>query len=89
MIPGREGIDMLGQSGPAHEGLNFRQKIVVILTNLFVLAELTFSIYLGQQDKENIAIVFLSAFLPLVIATLILSRVFVRRMGREVVSSKQ
>jgi hypothetical protein len=71
------------QSGPAHEGLNFKQKMVVVCMNLFLLAELAFSIYLGQQDKENIAAIFLSAFLPMVIVTLILARVFVRRMGSQ------
>ena len=71
-----------GQEAPTHEGLNLRQKLVVLVMNLFLLAELTFSIYLGQQDKENIASVFLSTFLPMVIVTLILARVFVRRMGK-------
>jgi ABC-type glycerol-3-phosphate transport system permease component len=79
---------MFDQNGPAHEGLNFRQKMVVLAMNLFLLAELTFSIYLGQQDKENIAAIFLSTFLPMVIVTLFLARVFVRRMGWEA-GSKQ
>jgi hypothetical protein len=74
---------MFDQPPPAQEGLNLRQKIVVLAMNLFLLAELTFSIYLGQQDKENIAAIFLSTFLPMVIITLFLARVFVRRMGRE------
>jgi hypothetical protein len=75
-------MGMLGQSEPAHEGLNFRQKIVVILMNLFILAELTLSIYLGQRDQENMAAIFLTAFLPMVIVTLVLARVFVRKMGK-------
>ena len=49
--------------------------------NLLVLAELTFSIYLGQKDQENMAAIFLTAFLPMVILTLVLARLFVRRMG--------
>jgi ABC-type glycerol-3-phosphate transport system permease component len=73
---------ILDQNEPAHEGLNFRQKIVVILMNVFLLAELTFSIYLGQKDQENMAAIFLTAFLPMVIVTLVLARVFVRKMGK-------
>ena len=49
--------------------------------NVFLLAELSFSIYLGQKDQENMAAIFLTAFLPMVILTLVLARLFVRRMG--------
>ena len=47
-----------------------------------LLAELTFSIYLGQKDQENMAAIFLAAFVPMVIVTLVLARVFVRKMGK-------
>jgi hypothetical protein len=73
---------MLDPNEPAHAGLNARQKIVVILMNLLLLAELTFSIYLGQKDQENMAAIFLAAFIPMVIVTLVLARVFVRKMGK-------
>jgi hypothetical protein len=69
------------QNEPAQGGLNFRQKIVVILMNLFLLAELTFSIFLSSHDRENMAAIFLTTFVPMVIVTLGLARVLVRRMG--------
>lgn len=73
---------ILDPNEPAHGGLNFRQKVVVILMNVFLLAELTFSIYLGQRDMENMAAIFLTAFIPMVIVTLVLARVLVRKMGK-------
>ncbi len=72
-----------GRSAPAHEGLNLRQIIVVILMNVFLLAELAFSIYLGHRDQENMAAIFLAYFIPMVIATLVLTRLLIRR-GRKV-----
>ncbi len=73
---------MFGRSEPAHEGLNLRQMIVVILMNLFLLAELSFSIYLGHRNQENMTAVFLTAFIPMVIATLLITRLLMKKVGR-------
>ena len=73
----------------SHAGLNLRQKLVVVVMNLLLLAELTFSIYLGQQDKENLVTTFLWTFLPMVAVTLVLARVLVRRMGKEEIASSE
>ncbi len=73
---------MFGQSEEAHDGLNLKQVIVVILMNLFLLAELTFSIYLGHRNQESMAAVFLTAFIPMVIATLLITRLLMKRMKR-------
>jgi hypothetical protein len=72
---------MFFENSQPSEGLNSRQRIVVILMNLFLLAELTFSIFLGNQDKENMTAVFITAFLPMVLVTLVLARLLIRRMG--------
>ena len=61
--------------------MSFKQKIVVILTNVLLLAELTFSIYLGHQDPENMTIIFLRTFIPMVLCTLVLAKVIIRRLG--------
>ncbi len=71
---------MLEQNSPPPEGLNFRQRVVVIVMNILLLAELTISIFLGNQEPENMAAVFLSAFIPMVIVTLVIARLLIRRM---------
>jgi hypothetical protein len=70
---------MSGQEGTPPRGLNARQKIVVILMDAALLAELSLSIYLGRQDPENMTAVFLKAFIPMVIGTLIAARILVKR----------
>ena len=72
---------MFTQGGPVQDGFNARQKIVVVLMNALLLAELTFSIYLGHRAGEDMAITFLWTFIPMVIATLILARIFIRKLG--------
>ncbi|MGQ9655103.1 MAG: hypothetical protein ACUVXD_13650 [Thermodesulfobacteriota bacterium] len=66
------------REGPA--GLNAKQRIVVILANILILAELTWSIYLGSQDPEEMTVVFLRSFIPMVIGTVVLARVLTRRL---------
>jgi hypothetical protein len=61
--------------------LNIKQKCVVITMNLLLLAELTYSIYRGNQSPEEMVIVFLKTFLPLVVGTLILARIFLRKLA--------
>ena len=71
---------MFEQNGTIYDGMNFKQVFVVVLMNIFLLAELAFSIYLGSQDRDNMTVVFLKVFIPMVIATLVLARVLVKRM---------
>jgi hypothetical protein len=61
-------------------GMNPRQTMVVILVNVLLLAELTFSIYLGHQDPENMTSIFLRTFVPMVVCTLVLGRIMIRRL---------
>ena len=60
--------------------MTFKQKLVVIFANVFILAELTTSIYLSHFDQENMARNFLVSFIPLVIATIIATRIFLKRL---------
>ncbi len=62
-------------------GLNAKQRVVVILANILILAELTWSIYLGSQDPEEMTVIFLRSFIPMVIGTVLLARALTRRMG--------
>ncbi len=62
-------------------GLNGKQKVVVVLANILILAELTWSIYLGSQDLEEMTVIFLRSFIPMVIGTVLLAKVLTRRLG--------
>ena len=68
------------QDPPPEEGKNFKQKLVVIFANIFILAELTTSIYLSHYDQENMARNFLVTFIPLVIVTIIATRMVLKRL---------
>ena len=56
------------------------QRTVVVLMNLMLVAELTWAMYHGQQDPENLTAVFLRTFIPSAAVTLIAARVLLRRL---------
>lgn len=62
-------------------GFNGKQKLVVVVMDVLLLVELTCSILLGHRDPENMTAIFLRTFLPLVLGTLIISRICVRKLG--------
>jgi hypothetical protein len=68
------------QDPPREEGMNFKQKLVVILANVFILAELTTSIYFSHHDQENMARNFLMSFIPMVIVTIVATRILLKRL---------
>jgi len=68
------------QDPPREEGMNFKQKLVVIFANVFILAELTTSIYLSHHDQENMARNFLMSFIPMVIVTIAATRILLKRL---------
>jgi flagellar biosynthesis protein FliQ len=70
------------QGAEVRDGLNPRQLLVVILVNVLLLAELTLSIYLGKQDPEEMTLIFLRTFLPLVAVTLVGAKWLLMRLGR-------
>ena len=67
---------------PIHpdQRLTARQRGVVIIMNIMLLAELTWAIYLGQQDPENLTAIFLRCFIPAAGLTLIAARLLLRRL---------
>jgi hypothetical protein len=70
--------------------MNIKQKIVVVIIDLLILAELTSSIYMGQRHPEEMVVVFLKTFLPLVALTLVTGRIAIRKLRtREQVPSGQ
>ena len=72
---------MFEQQGPARdEGMNFKQKLVVIFANVLILAELTTSIYFSHYDQENMARNFLMSFIPMVFVTIVATRMVLKRL---------
>jgi hypothetical protein len=68
------------QNPPREEGMNFKQKLVVIFANIFILAELTTSIYFSHHDQENMARNFLVSFIPMVFLTIVATRILLKRL---------
>jgi hypothetical protein len=64
-------------------GLNSRQKMVVVAMDLLFLAELAYSIYAGQQDPEHVTGIFLRAFIPMALSTLIAARILLKKLRTE------
>jgi hypothetical protein len=60
--------------------MNFRQKVAVAVLDVLVIAELAVSIYIANQDTEDFTVVFFRVFLSLVIPTLVLAKVVIRRL---------
>ena len=58
--------------------MNIKQKFVVIIMDVLLLAELGISIYLGYRDPENLTIVFLKTYVPALIVTMVAARVMLR-----------
>ena len=70
------------QPQPQYESFNVKQKLVVVIMNVLILAELTLSIVIGKHDPENIALVFMSIFIPSVVVTLIAARILIRKLQK-------
>jgi hypothetical protein len=62
--------------------MNFRQKVAVAILDVLVIAELCVSMYFASQDLENLTPVFLKSFLTMVIPTLLLAWVVIKRLLR-------
>ncbi len=63
--------------------MNFHQKIAVGITDIAIIAELCVSLYLSNLDPENFSSVFVKYFFIMLIPTLILAKIFIKRLGAE------
>lgn len=63
-----------------NQRLTPKQRVVVIAMNLMLLAELTGSMYYGQQQPETLTAVFLRTFIPSALVTLVATRLLLRRL---------
>jgi len=63
--------------------MNIKQKIVVVVVDILVLAELLYSIMQAKSNPEYITIIFFKNFIPLVVITLVLARILVKKFRTE------
>ncbi len=52
----------------------------MVVVNILILAELAFSLYMGSKGQDMV-LTFLKIYIPAVIVTLVLGRIFIRRLG--------
>jgi hypothetical protein len=67
------------QTGGMEVVMNMKQRIVVIIADILLLAALTFSVYVAQQTPQEIALAFMKTFIPMVLCTLVLGRIFIKK----------
>jgi hypothetical protein len=60
--------------------MNFQQIVVIVIMDVLLIAELCVSMYLANQNPEYFTLVFVRDFLIMCVPTLILAKIFVKRM---------
>jgi len=63
--------------------MNTKQKIVIVVMDALVFAELFYSIMQGKENPEYMTPIFFQNFIPLVLITLILGKILVKRLRAE------
>lgn len=61
--------------------MNTHQKFAIAAADVAIIAELCLSLYISNKDLENFTSVFFKYFFVMLVPTLILLKVFVRRLG--------
>ena len=59
--------------------MNLKQRLVVIVMDLLLLAELAVAIYLGYQNQEQLTLIFLRTYVPAMAVTVVLARICFER----------
>ncbi|MCB2185246.1 MAG: hypothetical protein KQJ78_02430 [Deltaproteobacteria bacterium] len=59
--------------------MDFRRMAILAIMDVFLLAELTFSIWLAHFDRSEIAWTFVKSFIPLVTVTILATRFAMKR----------
>jgi len=65
------------------DAMNIKQKIVVMIMDLLILAELATCMYFGMRDPEALTLFFLKTYVPLLLATILAGRLLIRRLSEE------
>lgn len=63
--------------------MNTRQKIVIVVMDIFIFVALFYSIMQGKNNPEYMTPIFFQNFVPLVLITLILGKILVKRFRTE------
>jgi len=62
--------------------MNLRKMVVIGVIDVLVIAELCVSMYLANQDPENFTVAFVKSFVVMVLPTLIVARIAVKRLRK-------
>lgn len=63
--------------------MNTKQKIVIVVMDIFIFVALFYSIMQGKSNPEYMTPIFFQNFVPLVLITLILGRILFKRFRTE------
>lgn len=63
--------------------MNTKQKIIVVIVDILILAELVYSIMQGKSNPEYMTPIFFQNFIPLIIVTLIGAKILIKRFRTE------
>lgn len=63
------------------DGLNFKQKLTVIVMDVLLLVELTMCIGLGNMYSDDLTMVFLKTYIPSAILTIIGARFLIKKFA--------
>ncbi len=60
--------------------MNFRQKVVIGIMDVLMIAELCVSMYVADKDQANFTPVFFKTFVMMIVPTLIAARIVFKRL---------
>ena len=63
--------------------MNTKQKIVIVVMDIFIFVALFYSIMQGKSNPEYMTPIFFQNFVPLVLITLIVGKILVKRFRTE------
>lgn len=63
--------------------MNTKQKIVIVVMDIFIFVALFYSIMQGKNNPEYMTPIFFQNFIPLVLITLIVGKILVKRFRTE------
>ncbi len=63
--------------------MNTKQKIVIVVMDIFIFVALFYSIMQGKNNPEYMTPIFFQNFVPLVLITLIVGKILVKRFRTE------
>ncbi len=71
---------------PVGDGLNYKQKIVVITLDVLLLVELCIAMYFANLAPEAFTLTFVKTFFSLLLPTVLTSLFFLRRLKTKAAS---